>query len=121
MALESCAVLGYYRPMKQLSAFFMVITLLAVSILPSAPCEDAANGVPCGNMAVSTDIAGEHDGDTQSAQCDQCAGCHHHGSQGMVHASVDVVPAVAASPHVMAHGQTDLSQLHYLPSRPPKA
>jgi hypothetical protein len=110
--------------MKKLPAYIMVIALLVMNFASIAHAE-CTEGMVCGGVQASasvdhTDDQNQDDSQKQAA-CDCCASGHHHHS----HASI----ATGKAEHIMVssktlhaqEGENYFSQLHYPPSKPPKA
>lgn len=109
--------------MKKLPAYIMVIALLVMNIA-SAAHADCVEGTVCGGIqaVVSIDDAGDHDSEKQNVACDCCATCggHHHHQAAFANGKVEHIAATSQTLHSQA-GDSYFSQLHYPPSKPPKA
>ena len=111
--------------MKKLPAYIMVIALLVMNLasVAHADCTDDMNCAAV-QSAVSVDDAGDHQQDEQkSAACDCCATCghHHHTHAAMSHTKAEHFADISKTQRSWDGGATYLSQLHYPPSKPPKA
>jgi len=113
--------------MKKLPAYIMVIALLVMNIA-SAAHADCAEGTVCGGIqaVVSIDDAGNDSGDQdkeqRNAACDCCATCggHNH-SQAVFFTGKAEHFATTSKMYNSQSGEDYFSQLHYPPSKPPKA
>ena len=109
--------------MKNLPAYIMVFALLVMSIanVAHADCMESASctGVQASQLL---DDAGDHDGEKQNAVCDCCATCgHHHHSQAAFSNGKTEHLSSANQKLRSYEGGNYFSQLHYPPSKPPKA
>ena len=110
--------------MKKLPAFMMVMALLVMSFANIAHA-DCAEGMICDGVeqTLSADQHNDHDGDQKQAACDCCATCsehHHHSHMAALNGKAEPIMASSQTAH-SSEGATYLSQLHYPPSKPPKA
>ncbi len=113
--------------MKKLPAYIMVIALLAMNIA-SAAHADCAEGMVCGGIqaVVSIDDAGndsdDHNKEQRNAACECCATCggHHHNHAAFATGKAEHLAASSQTLHSQ-EGENYFSQLHYPPSKPPKA
>lgn len=109
--------------MKKFSTFIIIIALLVMNIASIAHAGSDTNGVCDGVQVVkSVDDSGDQGGDTQKTACDCCATCghHHHTHAFISHGKAEHFAATSKTHHSWG-GATYLSQLHYPPSKPPKA
>lgn len=107
--------------MKKFSTFIMIIALLVMNIASIAHAECNTGGV-CDGVQVVESIDQDGD-DSQQAVCDCCATCghnHHHSHAFIPHGKAEHFAALSKTHHGW-DGATYLSQLHYPPSKPPKA
>lgn len=111
--------------MKKLPAYIMVIALLVMNFASVAHA-DCAEGTLCGGIQASVSLtdAGDQDQDKdqQNAACDCCATCggHHHSHATVSNGKAEHIAATSQTLHAQA-GDNYFSQLHYPPSKPPKA
>jgi hypothetical protein len=107
--------------MKNLLTFCMVIALLVMNIAGVAHA-DCADGGTCDNVqVVKSENTGDQDGKTSKAECDHCLNCSsHHSHMALNHVKAEHFAASSETRHGW-DGETYLSQLHYPPSKPPKA
>jgi hypothetical protein len=109
--------------MKKLPAFILLMAFMVMNIASTAHA-DCAEGFICDGMQQVESID-QHDqnDDNQQSNCDCCTTCsghHHHSHMAFINSKAD--PLIAANSKMHAQtGETYLSQLHYPPSKPPKA
>lgn len=109
--------------MKKLPTFIMVIALLVMNFAGIAHAECTQAGGCDGIVVVqSMDDSVDQDGQTQKSACDCCATCgHHHHAQAFIsHGKAEHFAAASERQHSW-DGENYFSQLHYPPSKPPKA
>jgi hypothetical protein len=114
--------------MSRLFAFGIIVAFLVVNIasVAHADCTSDVNCAATQSVAV-VDNAGDqhndHQDDQKQAACDCCATCsghHHHSHMAYVNGKAEPIMASSQAAH-SSEGATYLSQLHYPPSKPPKA
>lgn len=109
--------------MKKLPALVLILTLMVMNIA-SAAHADCAEGFICdGVQQVESMDQHDQNDDSQQSNCDCCATCsghHHHSHMAYVSSKADPIMASSQTTH-SSEGATYLSQLHYPPSKPPKA
>lgn len=106
--------------MNKLPTFIAIVALLIMNVV-SAAHADTLGGILCDDVKIESLHDCHEQGESQSSVCD-CTACgHHHHS----HASL---PLVKSSPfpsytkmEIRFENINYLSQLHYPPSKPPKA
>lgn len=101
----------------------MVIALLVMNFASIAHAEcTKAGGCDGMTIAKSMDDSGDQDGKTQKSACDCCATCggHHHHQAAFANGKAEHIAATSQTLHSQA-GDSYFSQLHYPPSKPPKA
>ncbi len=108
--------------MKKLPALLMVMALLAMNFASTAHAAcDQPGGCGDFEMAASVDDHGNKGGEKQNAMCDCCATCgHHHHHASFSNGKAEHIAATSQTLHSQA-GDNYFSQLHYPPSKPPKA
>ena len=112
--------------MEKIPAYIMVVALLVMNVA-SAAHADCAEGMACGDIQAVASIddagndSGDQDNERQNAAFDGCAKCgghHHHAA--FTAGKAERIAATSQTAH-SSEGVTYLSQLHYPPSKPPKA
>lgn len=102
----------------------MIVTLLAVNLASTAHAA-CLTLTDCESTQTVQSVKDTHNqtGDLQQAGCDCCAVCghHHHNHVSMPQPKAAQYTAVITAYSGWSSGVTYLSQLHYPPSKPPKA
>ncbi len=109
--------------MKKLPAYMMVMALMVMNFASIAHA-DCAEGMICDGVqqTISADQQHDQDGGDKQAACDCCATCshHHHSHIAFIGNKADPIAASSQTLHAQT-GENYFSQLHYPPSKPPKA
>lgn len=108
--------------MKNLFTFCMIITLLVMNVagIAHADCVDGK----CSDtiQIVKSESSDDRDGKTNTAECDHCLNCSsHHSHVALSHVKAEHFADISKTQRSWDRGATYLSQLHYPPSKPPKA
>jgi hypothetical protein len=107
--------------MKNLFIFCMVIALLVMNVAGVAHT-DCADGKCDNAQVVKSADTGDQDGKSSQVGCDHCLNCsHHHSNVALSHVKAEHFSEVSKTHRSWDAGATYLSQLHYPPSKPPKA
>lgn len=104
--------------MKKLSAYIMLFAFLMMNVagMAHAACGDASFS---GDVQVMELADGSDHNSNSIEPCDCCA-CGHHTTSLISHMNAETIPSNTS---VLHHGDglSYLSQLHFPPSKPPKA
>lgn len=104
---------------KTLPAILMIMSLLLMNVTSAlhAHAADMAGT----DVQIVKSLDSHSDDDTPSYGCDQC-NCHHHCGHLFTGNSQDTPFGLRKDgKRLIRRGETYLSQLHYPPSRPPRA
>jgi hypothetical protein len=101
--------------MKRLSILLMIVALLVMNLAGVAHAD--CIGEDCDTIVLS---AGDSHGNDADVDCGCCASSHHHTNIFVPSAKADFIASTSLQLYE-AGGATFLSQLHYPPSKPPKA
>lgn len=99
----------------------LILALLAMNVASTAHA-DCAGGL-CNDTQVMTSVDSSHDDDQQqNTDCECCATCsgHHHHQSAVLSGKIDHAMNINEA-GLASDGAVYLSQLHYPPSKPPKA
>ncbi|MGB1539487.1 MAG: hypothetical protein ACPG80_00865 [Rickettsiales bacterium] len=104
---------------KTLPAILIIVSLLLMNVASAFHAHAAEMAGDSVQIVKSLDT--HSDNDAPSYDCDQC-NCHSHCGHLFVGNSHDALFDLrVASKRLIRRGETYLSQLHYPPSRPPRA
>ncbi len=108
--------------MKNLLTFCMVIALLVMNVAGVAHADCADGKCDDAVQIVKSENSGDQDGNSNQAGCDHCLNCtHHHSHMALSHVKAEHFADISKTQRSWDGGATYLSQLHYPPSKPPKA